>query len=144
MLHLEQRHSPKCKCQCLAAQSPLGTGLCPPGLKGSGWVLDALSLACQSERETHQARLLLAVRPRLAPELWSPGVPVSDGARPPPLTLQVSDHGLVLVLELGQALRFLLLFCEVGGELGYSVFQQLLLLGVEGGSDSVLVEHRTL
>lgn len=35
-----------------------------------------------------------------------------------------------LVLEFVR-LRFLLLFHEVGGELGYSVFQQLLLLGCE-------------
>lgn len=61
--------------------------------------------------------------------------PESDRCCRHPLTLQVGDHRLVLVLELGQALRFLLLFREVGGELGYSVFQQLLLLEGEGGSE---------
>lgn len=61
-----------------------------------------------------------------------------------PLTFQVGDHRLVLVLQLGEALRFLLLFHEIGGKLGYSVFQKLLLLRGEVGQRVKLVEHRTL
>ena len=45
-----------------------------------------------------------------------------------PPTLQVSDHGLVLVLEFLQALGLLLLLSQVGGELGDTFLQQLLLL----------------
>lgn len=57
------------------------------------------------------------------------------------LTFQVGDHGLMLVLELGQALGLLLLFHEVGSKFGYSVFQQFLLLQVEKEYESsVLTE----
>lgn len=68
-------------------------------------------------------------------EWWVPQQPQVQQSLCPAFTLQVGDHRLMLVLEFGEALRFLLLFHEVGGELGYSVFQQLLLLGGEVGSE---------
>ena len=86
---------------------------------------------CHRPQETCLPPQLLAARPSSG---GCPGNPKSNSPCVPPLTLQIGDHRLMLVLEFGEALRFLLLFHEVGGELGYSVFQQLLLLGCEGGS----------
>lgn len=44
------------------------------------------------------------------------------------LTLQVCDHGLMFVLEFLEALGFLLLLCQVGGELRDPLFKHFLLL----------------
>lgn len=73
------------------------------------------------------------------------------GTRQPQVQQSLRSHHLpsrsviiasCLFLSLVEALRFLLLFHEVGGELGYSVFQQLLLLGCGGGSGLKVIECR--
>lgn len=66
---------------------------------------------------------------------------MSWGSPSVPLTFQVGNHGLVLVLELGETLGLLLLLHEVGGELGNSVFQQLLFLGGRGGGRGVRADQ---
>lgn len=91
--------------------------------------MDPEPRTCGSERDS---RLVLPLPAAMTLGGVRLGLPKSAPAHHP-LTLQVSDHGLVFVLELGQALRFLFLFREVGGELSYPVFQQLLLLGARRG-----------
>ncbi len=44
------------------------------------------------------------------------------------LTLQVNHHHLLLVLDLAEVLRFLLLLSQLGGHLADPVLQQLFLL----------------
>lgn len=53
-------------------------------------------------------------------------------------TLQVCDHGLMFGLEFLQALGFLLLLCQVGGELRDPLLQQLLLLYSQTGETFVI------